>query len=133
MKLLLPSFISAAIDDDGFLFRGLHWLEGDEDVLLVLWKMWVEVRRAVVAPVLRFVTFSCMIMSVMLVLEFVWMGAVSLGVKLLRRRPEKRYKWEVFKEQDEDVELGTLVYPMVLVQIPMFNEKEVFLFFGISL
>ncbi|XP_039125108.1 probable glucomannan 4-beta-mannosyltransferase 4 [Dioscorea cayenensis subsp. rotundata] len=126
MKLLLPSFISAAIDDDGFLFRGLHWLEGDEDVLLVLWKMWVEVRRAVVAPVLRFVTFSCMIMSVMLVLEFVWMGAVSLGVKLLRRRPEKRYKWEVFKEQDEDVELGTLVYPMVLVQIPMFNEKEVY-------
>ncbi|KAH7683996.1 beta-mannan synthase protein [Dioscorea alata] len=126
MKLLLPSFISAAIDDDGFLFRGLHWLEGDEDALLLLWKMWVVVRRAVVAPVLRVVTVLCMIMSVMLVLEFVWMGAVSLGVKLLRRRPEKRYKWEVFKEQDEDVELGTLVYPMVLVQIPMFNEKEVY-------
>ncbi|KAM0936430.1 putative glucomannan 4-beta-mannosyltransferase [Dioscorea sansibarensis] len=126
MKLLLPSCISAAIDDDGLLLRGLHWLADEEDVLLLLWKMWVEVRRAVVAPVLRFGTVLCMIMSVMLVLEFVCMGAVSLGVKLLRRRPEKRYKWEALKEHDEDVELGTLVYPMVLVQIPMFNEKEVY-------
>jgi len=38
------------------------------------------------------------------------------------RRPEKRYKWEALKE---DVELGNSTYPMVLVQVPMYNEREV--------
>ena len=53
------------------------------------------------------------------------MGVVIIGVKLLRRTPEKRYKWEAIKE---DTEIGSSVFPMVLVQIPMFNEKEVLCF-----
>lgn len=53
------------------------------------------------------------------------MGVVIIAVKLLRRTPEKRYKWEPIKD---DTELGNSVYPMVLVQIPMFNEKEVLCF-----
>ncbi|KAJ0988293.1 hypothetical protein J5N97_006649 [Dioscorea zingiberensis] len=123
--VLLTSFtsrFSAAIDVDGL--QSLYLWAGEEGV--VAWRIWVEVRRAVVAPLLRFGTVLCTIMSVMLVLEFVGMGVVSLGVKLLRRVPEKRYKWEAFKQQDVDVELGNLAYPMVLVQIPMFNEKEVY-------
>ncbi|GKD52479.1 nucleotide-diphospho-sugar transferase [Tanacetum coccineum] len=36
---------------------------------------------------------------------------------------EKRYKWESFKD---DIELGNSAYPLVLVQVPMFNEKEVY-------
>lgn len=50
------------------------------------------------------------------------MGLVSLYVKVFKRKPEKIYKWEPIKE---DVELGKLAYPMVLIQVPMFNEKEV--------
>nr|GEV70827.1 glucomannan 4-beta-mannosyltransferase 9-like [Tanacetum cinerariifolium] len=36
---------------------------------------------------------------------------------------EKKYKWESIKE---DLEMGNSAYPMVLVQIPMYNEKEVY-------
>lgn len=57
------------------------------------------------------------------------MGIVIVLLKLFGRKPEKRYKWEAMKD---DVELGNSAYPMVLVQIPMYNEKEVkkiFLFF----
>lgn len=52
------------------------------------------------------------------------MGIVIVLVKLFGRKPEKRYKWEPMKD---DVELGNSGYPMVLVQIPMYNEKEVLL------
>ncbi|CAA3007930.1 glucomannan 4-beta-mannosyltransferase 9-like [Olea europaea subsp. europaea] len=51
------------------------------------------------------------------------MGIVTLSVKLLRQKPEKWYKWEPIKD---DLEEGNLAYPVVLVQIPMCNEKEVY-------
>ncbi|XP_039113941.1 probable glucomannan 4-beta-mannosyltransferase 11 [Dioscorea cayenensis subsp. rotundata] len=86
-------------------------------------EVWVLVRGMVVAPVMRVAMVLCMVMSLMLLVEFVFMSLVSLGVKILRRKPEIRYKWEALKE---DPEIGTSVYPMVLVQIPMFNEKEVY-------
>lgn len=54
------------------------------------------------------------------------MGIVIVLLKLFGRKPEKRYKWEAMKD---DVELGNSAYPMVLVQIPMYNEKEVTIFF----
>ncbi|KAK6138433.1 hypothetical protein DH2020_027808 [Rehmannia glutinosa] len=37
--------------------------------------------------------------------------------------PEKRYIWEAMVD---DSEIGNLGFPMVLVQIPLFNEKEVY-------
>lgn len=50
------------------------------------------------------------------------MGVVIVLVKLFWKKPEKRYKWEPMKD---DLEEGTAAFPMVLVQIPMFNEREV--------
>ena len=50
------------------------------------------------------------------------MGIVIVLIKLFGRKPEKRYNWEPIKD---DVELGNSAYPMVLVQIPMYNEREV--------
>ncbi|KAJ0975317.1 hypothetical protein J5N97_017282 [Dioscorea zingiberensis] len=96
---------------------------GEDGVWERIGEMWRLVRGKVVAPVMRLATVMCMIMSVMLLLEFVFMSVVSLGVKFLRRKPEMKYKWEALKE---DLELGTSAFPMVLVQIPMFNEKEVY-------
>lgn len=84
--------------------------------------IWREVRLKVMVPVMRAAVVVSMIMSVMLVMEAVHMSAVSLGVKLLRRKPEKLYKWEPITG---DVEMGSQAYPMVLVQIPMYNEREV--------
>lgn len=82
----------------------------------------VQIRASAVAPVLRFAVFLCLIFSVMLMLEKVLMGAVSLYAKIFQRRPEKMYKCEPIRD---DEEIGTLAYPIVLVQIPMYNEKQV--------
>ncbi|XVF48166.1 hypothetical protein PTKIN_Ptkin03bG0169100 [Pterospermum kingtungense] len=51
------------------------------------------------------------------------MGIVIDVLKVFGRKLEKRYKWKPMKD---DVELGNFAYPMVLVQIPMYNEKEVY-------
>ncbi|CAA6665202.1 unnamed protein product [Spirodela intermedia] len=48
-------------------------------------------------------------MLVMQITEKLFVGGISLFVKVFRRRPEK-----------------VSVFPMVLVQIPMYNEKEVY-------
>lgn len=50
------------------------------------------------------------------------MNLVILYVKLFDRKPEKVYKWE---KMQEDMELGHQNYPVVLIQIPMYNEREV--------
>ncbi|XP_073000593.1 probable glucomannan 4-beta-mannosyltransferase 3 isoform X1 [Typha latifolia] len=84
---------------------------------------WRVIRARAVAPVLQAAVAVCLAMSVMLLVEAVAMAAVSLGVKILRLRPEKRYKCEPIKP---DLEEGSLAYPMVLIQIPMYNEKEVY-------
>ncbi|KAI3793782.1 hypothetical protein L1987_36404 [Smallanthus sonchifolius] len=46
----------------------------------------------------------------------VYWGQFKMSVK-------KRYKCDPF---EEDVELGSSVYPMVVIQVPMFNELEVY-------
>ncbi|KAM0936777.1 putative glucomannan 4-beta-mannosyltransferase [Dioscorea sansibarensis] len=107
----------------GFLNVSSYERFGEDGVWEKIVEMWVLARGTVVAPVMRVATVLCMVMSLMLLVEFVFMSVVSLGVKILRRKPEIRYKWEALKE---DPEIGTSVYPMVLVQIPMFNEKEVY-------
>ncbi|KAK1412462.1 hypothetical protein QVD17_33736 [Tagetes erecta] len=50
----------------------------------------------------------------------IW-GQIKLTNLLVKNR--NSYKWEPFKE---DFELGSSVYPLVLVQVPMFNEREVY-------
>ncbi|KAE9465380.1 hypothetical protein C3L33_02712, partial [Rhododendron williamsianum] len=82
---------------------------------------WEQGRGPLIVPVLRLTVVVCLAMSVMLFLERVYMGIVIVGIKLLKRKGVKKYKWEPMKE---DLELGNGAYPMVLVQIPMFNEKE---------
>lgn len=88
--------------------------------------IWDAVRAPVIAPLLNVIMVLCSALSVMQFVERIYMGVVIIAVKLLRRTPEKRYKWEAI---EDDAELGNSVYPMVLVQIPMFNEKEVLCFF----
>ncbi|KAG6432787.1 hypothetical protein SASPL_104374 [Salvia splendens] len=58
-------------------------------------------------------------MSAMVFIERVYMGAVILVVKLFGLKPQNRYKWEAIKD-------ANAAFPMVLVQIPMCNEKEVY-------
>ncbi|KAK8662232.1 hypothetical protein V6N13_091819 [Hibiscus sabdariffa] len=85
--------------------------------------MWQQVKVPLVVPVLKAMVVLCLAMSAMLFVERVYMGIVIVFLKLFGRKPEKRYKWEPMKD---DVELGNSAYPMVLIQIPMYNEKEVY-------
>ncbi|KAJ6845664.1 glucomannan 4-beta-mannosyltransferase 9-like [Iris pallida] len=85
--------------------------------------VWQQVKAPVVVPLLRLTVFLCLVMSVMLFVEKVYMAAVLVLVRLSGRKPSTRYKWEPIRD---DLELGSSAYPMVLVQIPMFNEKEVY-------
>ncbi|XBI11770.1 hypothetical protein VPH35_138762 [Triticum aestivum] len=85
---------------------------------------WEQVRGPVIVPLLRASVLLCLAMSAMLFAEKVYMAVVVLAVRLLGRRPERQYQWEPMG--DDDPELGSAAYPMVLVQIPMYNEREVY-------
>lgn len=85
--------------------------------------IWEETRAPLIVPLLRLMVGVCLAMSVMLFVERVYMGVVIMLVKVVGWKPEKRYTWEPLKE---DLELGNSNYPMVLVQIPMYNEREVY-------
>ncbi|XP_050385560.1 glucomannan 4-beta-mannosyltransferase 9-like isoform X2 [Argentina anserina] len=82
-----------------------------------------QAKAPLIMPLLRVLVAVCLGMSVLLFAEKVYMAIVIMLVKVFRRRPEKRWKWEAIKD---DIELGNSAYPMVLVQIPMYNEKEVY-------
>lgn len=93
-----------------------------DDMSVQLTLLWDQIKAPLIVPLLRVAVVVCLVMSVMLFVERVYMSIVIVLVKLFGRKPEKRYKWEPMKD---DLELGNSAYPMVLVQIPMFNEREV--------
>ncbi|MQM05894.1 hypothetical protein Taro_038711 [Colocasia esculenta] len=84
---------------------------------------WEESRAKVIAPALRFAITTCLVLLLMQLFEKLFLAVVCIYVKVFRRKPEKVYKWDPLTE---DEELGNAAYPMVLVQIPMYNEKEVY-------
>ncbi|XP_076957622.1 glucomannan 4-beta-mannosyltransferase 2-like [Bidens hawaiensis] len=86
-------------------------------VICSLIKMWFLV------PFLRIYMYINLALCMLLFIEKVYMVVVVVVNKLFGQKPEKLYKWEPF---EDDVELGTSHYPLVLVQVPMFNEREVY-------
>uniref|UniRef100_A0A0E0CRF5 glucomannan 4-beta-mannosyltransferase n=1 Tax=Oryza meridionalis TaxID=40149 RepID=A0A0E0CRF5_9ORYZ len=86
---------------------------------------WRQVRVELLVPLLRGAVVACMVMSVIVLAEKVFLGVVSAVVKLLRRRPSRLYRCDPVVVEDDD-EAGRASFPMVLVQIPMYNEKEVY-------
>ncbi|KFK24842.1 hypothetical protein AALP_AA8G031700 [Arabis alpina] len=94
-----------------------------DDITMQMSMVFDQIRAPLIVPVLRLGVYICLVMSVMLFVERVYMGIVISLVKLFGRKPDKRFKYEPIKD---DIELGNSVYPMVLVQIPMYNEREVY-------
>lgn len=84
--------------------------------------IWDQMKAPLIVPLLRIALFLCLLMSVMLFVERVYMSIVIVLVKIFGNKPEERYKWEPLKD---DLELGNSLYTTVLIQIPMFNEREV--------
>ncbi|KAM3692788.1 hypothetical protein ACJW31_08G115000 [Castanea mollissima] len=85
--------------------------------------MWELIKAPLIVPLLRLGVYICLAMSLMLFMERVYMGIVIILVKLFWKKPEKRYNYEPIQD---DVELGSSNFPVVLVQIPMYNEREVY-------
>lgn len=93
-----------------------------EDVAGQIGMMWELIKTPLIVPLLRLGVYICLAMALMLFIERLYMGVVIILVKLFWRKPEDRYNWRPI---EEDLESGSAAYPVVLVQIPMFNEKEV--------
>lgn len=106
----------------GSEFKSLVQPAANEDVVETLSSLWMRLRAPVIAPMVQFSINVCLVMVFMLFMERIYMCTVLFYVKLFRRTPNKMYKFEPMKD---DVELGNSHYPMVLVQVPMYNEREV--------
>ncbi|KAI0495442.1 hypothetical protein KFK09_021743 [Dendrobium nobile] len=98
-------------------------LKGIEVVLATKWK---QIRMIIVAPLLRVAVLICLVMTLMIFVEKLLVAFICLVVKVFKLKPEKRYKWKPMSPETSDLESGVQSYPMVLVQIPMYNEKEVY-------
>uniref|UniRef100_A0A803N723 glucomannan 4-beta-mannosyltransferase n=1 Tax=Chenopodium quinoa TaxID=63459 RepID=A0A803N723_CHEQI len=94
-----------------------------DDITSQIGLIWDQAKYPLLIPLLKLLVTVCLGMSLMLFVERVYMGFVIALIKIFGRKPEKRYNWEPLKD---DLELGNSNYPMVLVQIPMYNEKEVY-------
>jgi beta-mannan synthase len=92
-------------------------------------------RSLLVVPAVRALVYLSLAMTVMILVEKLFVCAVCLAVRALRLTPDRRYRWEPIAAAAAaggDVESGgdggaaaASKYPMVLVQIPMYNEREV--------
>lgn len=74
-----------------------------------------------IAPILHLALYVCVVMSLMLFVERVYMTAVILCVKMLGMKRSTQYKVDVVLENME--RNGT--HPIVLVQIPCFDMQRV--------
>ncbi|KAE8690059.1 Glucomannan 4-beta-mannosyltransferase 2 [Hibiscus syriacus] len=83
-----------------------------DDISMQMVRIWGQIKTPLIVPLLRIAIVICLIMSLMLFMERVYMGIVIMFIKLLGRKPEVRYKWEPLKD---DTELGHSAYPMILV------------------
>ena len=86
--------------------------------------VWQHIRVSMVIPPLTVAICICAVMSLMMFIERVYMTVVVLLVKFMGKKKYTQYKLEALKEDLEQ----NRSYPMVLVQIPMYNEKEVHMF-----
>ncbi|KAL8094777.1 glucomannan 4-beta-mannosyltransferase 1-like isoform X1 [Apium graveolens] len=83
---------------------------------------WEQLHVNFIVPFLYLSFYTCVAMSLMLFIERLYMTAVILYVKMLGKKRSAQYEVDVVLEDME--RNGT--HPRVLVQIPMYNEREVY-------
>lgn len=107
---------------------------GSSSPATVMRAAWQAVRWSVVVPTLQLAVYVCAAMSLMLFLERLYMAAVITGLWLRRRRRKRSRRHGLMDDEqrmmldDDDLEAtgdDDHCCPMVLVQIPMFNEGQV--------
>ncbi|XP_004506130.1 glucomannan 4-beta-mannosyltransferase 2 [Cicer arietinum] len=93
------------------------------DIVTQMKMIWDVMKAPLIVPFLNACVYISLAMALMLFMERVYMGIVIVLIKLFWKKPEQRYNYEPLRE---DEELGNSNFPVVLIQIPMFNEKEVY-------
>ncbi|XP_071711383.1 glucomannan 4-beta-mannosyltransferase 2-like [Rutidosis leptorrhynchoides] len=93
------------------------------DLVTQFGMLWELIKAPLIVPLLQLAVYICLAMTVMLFMERLYMGVVIILIKLFWKKPEQRYKWQPIHE---DMEIGNMAFPKILIQIPMFNEKEVY-------
>ncbi|KAG9151259.1 hypothetical protein Leryth_002813 [Lithospermum erythrorhizon] len=93
------------------------------DIISQIGWAWRLIREPLIVPVVQVAVYVCLVMTLMLFIERLYMGIVIVLIKLFWKKPEQRYRWEPMLDDIENVNAD---YPLVLIQIPMFNEKEVY-------
>ncbi|KAF8772905.1 hypothetical protein HU200_005301 [Digitaria exilis] len=86
-----------------------------------------RVRSLLVVPAVRLLVFVSLAMTVMILVEKLFVCAVCIAVRVFRLTPDRRYRWEPItagSDEESGGDRDTAKYPMVLVQIPMYNERE---------
>lgn len=103
----------------------LEWVLGstEGDVAGKIKQILGLIKLFFVVPLLRICLYFCLFLSLLLSLEWIHLMTMKVLLKLFRKKPEKRYKFEEIKD---DLEGGSEAFPLVLVQIPIANEVEVY-------
>ncbi|XP_026411970.1 probable glucomannan 4-beta-mannosyltransferase 11 [Papaver somniferum] len=114
-----------------FVHETLLKLAKDE-VIQELGLIWNVIRSSIIVPGLTVSVYLCSVMVVMVFFERLYMSVIVYYMMLSGFKPEKRYKFEAVKtvedniEEQGEVQKCSSEYPMVLVQIPMYNERKVY-------
>lgn len=101
------------------------------DIIRELGLIWNVIRSSIIVPVLTASVYLCSVMILMVFVERLYMSGIIYYVMLSGFKPEKRYKFEAINpveasvEEQGEVQKCASDYPMVLVQIPMYNERKV--------
>lgn len=82
---------------------------------------WKQLRASLIVPMLYFALFACVLMSIMLFIERLYMTIVILYVKASGKKRSTQYKLDAVREKMK----RNGDHPKVLIQIPMYNESEV--------
>ncbi|KAK1392134.1 Mannan synthase [Heracleum sosnowskyi] len=94
----------------------------DPKIRVSLGDAWKQLRVSLIKPLLYFALFACVLMSIMLFIERLYMTIVILYVKASGKKRYTQYQLDTVRakmKQDGD-------HPKVLIQIPMYNESEVY-------
>ncbi|XBI68678.1 hypothetical protein VPH35_047848 [Triticum aestivum] len=92
-----------------------------------------QARAFLVVPAIRLLLVLSLTMTVMILLEKIFVAAVCFAAKAFGHKPERRYQWRPIAasacktggvDEEASVGGGSSAFPVVLVQIPMYNERE---------
>jgi hypothetical protein len=123
---LVLSMLLLAVDVAAHL-QGWHLVVDVPDLLAVegffaaAYTSWVRVRLEYLAPALQFLANACVVLFLIQSADRFILCLGCLWIKLKRIKPVVKDGGKGW----DDVEADTGEFPMVLVQIPMCNEKEV--------